>query len=563
MTQSLVLALAVGSIVVTGAVTAIALLLTGPRRGAAKRARAERRTSALAPAPPAPPAPPAWGPAPAASAAPPDQPGRDPAVTATMSTAAPPPIFEFDPRRSKLRFDDVAGLDQAIEELREVAEHLSDPARFDAVGAECPRGIMLYGPPGCGKTLLARALAGETGVPFYSISGASFVEQYVGVGASRVRQLFVGAKKHAPCIVFLDEIDAMGRSRNDGSGGNAEFDHTLNQLLVELDGFDGASGVLVLGATNRLELLDPALLRPGRFDRRISVDRPDRNGREQILALHAERRPFSPRVDWAQVAAHTTGLAPSELANIVNEAALLAARRHRSMIAPEDVEEASARQLSGAPGSQVINEDARWLLSVHESGHALLSQLLKGVHPPPRVSILPRGGGVDRSVWAASEAREVLTKRELIARLMLLLGGRAAELNIFGEPSTQAEDDLGHAATMARQMVEKWAMTGRFELAASAKADRMTYVEGSAGGGEVRRLVAAAENAARTILTDNHGRLMHLANVLAERETLSDQEVAHFAGQTPGPRRFGPVRPEPAVRRPTSMMGRRAERQVQ
>ena len=353
----------------------------------------------------------------------------------------------------------------------------------------------------------------------------------------------------------------MGRKRNDSAGGTAEFDHTLNQLLVELDGFEGASGVLVLGATNRPELLDSALLRPGRFDRRIGVERPDRHGREQILALHAARRPFSPRVDWSQVAAHTTGLAPSELANVVNEAALLAARRHRSMIAPEDVDEACSRQLAGTPDSKPIDEDARWLLAVHEAGHALLSQLLRGMHPPPQVSIVPRGGGQDRSIWSASESREVLTKRELIAHLMLLLGGRAAELDVFGEPSTQAEDDLGHAATMAHRMVERWAMTGRFELAANPKDARLPTMEGSAGGEEVRRLVAGAETAAGTILSDNRATLLRIATVLAERETLSDGEVAHLAGQAVGPRPNEAVRPPPAALPPPLRLDERSEPQ--
>jgi cell division protease FtsH len=548
MSQSAITALAVGSITAIVVVVIVSLLLNAPRRR-----RASRQAT---PAPEAPVTP--------AAAARQPYPSREPAArrgtgqedrdhagsanpdtSAWSSMEAPRPMFSFDPRRSNLRFADVAGLDPAIEELREVADQLSDPKRFDAVGAKCPRGVLLHGPPGCGKTLLARALAGETGVPFYSVSAASFVEQYVGVGAGRVRELFTAAKAHAPCIVFLDELDAIGRSRSDNRGGGAEFDHTLNQLLVELDGFDGASGVLILGATNRLELLDAALLRPGRFDRRISVERPDRQGREQILALHAARRPFSPRVDWSQVAAHTTGLAPAELANIVNEAALLAARRRRSMIAPQDVEEACTRQMSGALRSRWLDDDARWLLAVHEAGHALLSQLLRGVHPPPWVSIVHRGSSGDRSAWSSSESGQVLTKRELIARLMLLLGGRAAELMVLGEPSTEAEDDVGEAAGLARRMVEQWAMTGRYELAGGSR-DRMPVVEGSAGGNEVRRLVAGAETAAATILTNNRMMLLRLARVLAERETLPNHEVARLCGQAPGPRRLEPV-PSPSA----------------
>lgn len=449
----------------------------------------------------------------------------------------------FERGHSDLSFVDVAGLDEAIAELREVEEYLSHPGRFRALGAELPRGILLHGPPGCGKTLLARALAGETGVPFYCVSAASFVEQFVGIGAARVRQLFETARRDAPSIVFLDELDAIGRARDDQAGGGREFDHTLNQLLVELDGFDGSSGVLILAATNRPELIDPALLRPGRFDRRIRVDRPDHEGRRQILALHASTRPFAPEVDWAEVAAHTVGLAPAELANIVNEASLLAARHHRRAILAEDVEEACARQLAGTKSTRVVSEETRWRLAVHESGHALLSMLLRGIRPPARVSIVSRGGAFDRSAWSSAEAGEALTKRDLMARLVVLLGGRAAELNVLGEPSTRAEDDLEHAADLARRMVERWAMTGRFELAAGAGKSGTPYIEGSAGGNEVRRLLAGAETMARTILNDNHQGLVGIAGTLAERETLSGAELARLARRWTGGGQGGPVGP--------------------
>ena len=435
-------------------------------------------------------------------------------------------------------FTDLAGLDEAVTELTEVREYLTNPARFHAVGAELPRGILLFGPPGCGKTLLARALAGETGVPFYSVSAASFVEQMVGLGSARVRQLFEQARKTAPSIVFLDELDAIGRNRDKQSSGGQEFDHTLNQLLVELDGFVGSSGVLLIGATNRPELIDPALLRPGRFDRRIQVERPTRTGREQILRLHAHKRPVSPTVNWAEVAADTSGLNGAELANIVNESALLAARRHQRQIEAENVWEAVARVVAGTGGSQLIRDDERLLRATHEAGHALLTLLLRGMRPPSRVSIVSRKGAFERSPWSSSEDREALTKRELMAQLIVLLGGRAAEILTFGEPSTQAEDDLQHAAALARRMVERWAMTGRFELAGSSQDDKkMPYYEGSAGGSEVRTLLSGAEHAAKTILSDNSDALDLIADTLAERESLTASELTelHRTGALPVP----------------------------
>jgi cell division protease FtsH len=456
-----------------------------------------------------------------------------------VSEVAPIGPVPLAAEHESTRFRDLAGLDEAVTELTEVREYLSDPARFEAVGALLPRGILLHGPPGCGKTLLARALAGETGVPFYSVSAASFVEQMVGLGAARVRQLFEEARSTAPSIVFLDELDAIGRSRDNQSSGGREFDHTLNQLLVELDGFGGATGVLLIGATNRPELIDAALLRPGRFDRRIQVERPDRHGRESILRLHASHRPVSPLVKWSDVATDTSGLNGSELANIVNEAALLAARRHQVLIEPENVWEAVARVVAGTGSSRLIRDDERHLRATHEAGHALLTLLLRGMRPPSRVSIVSRKGAFDRSPWSSGEDRETLTKRELMAQLIVLLGGRAAEILTFGEPSTRAEDDLQHAAALARRMVEQWAMTGRFELAGSARDDKkMPYVEGSAGGGEVRTLLSGAETAAKTILADNQASLELIASTLADRETLTASELSelHMNGARSGPR---------------------------
>ena len=427
-------------------------------------------------------------------------------------------------RHESVTFADVAGLEEAISELREVVDYLRDPHRFERLGAHMPKGVLLYGMPGCGKTLLARALAGETGVPFYFVSATSFVEKFVGLGAARVRQLFESAKASAPCIIFIDELDAIGRHRSSDTTGEREFDHTLNQLLVELDGFAGTGGVMIIGATNRPELIDGALLRPGRFDRRIQVDRPDRSGREKILRLHSDQRPVSRRVDWGEVAAHTAGLTAAELANIVNEACLLAARRHRDRVAPEDVDEAVSRVLAGTRSARLMSDDEKELVGVHEAGHALLSVLLRGVQPPSRVSIVNRGAAFGRSPWSTSDDREVLTKRELMAQLIVLMGGRAAEMQVFGQPSTRAEDDLEHAAAVARRMVERLAMTGRFELAGRKDEGGRGNDEGE-GGKEVRELLEKAEQAARTILGDNSDDLRIIAETLVLKETLTAAEL--------------------------------------
>lgn len=427
-------------------------------------------------------------------------------------------------------FADVAGLDEVVAELREVRDFLADSQRFAALGAEMPKGILLYGPSGSGKTLLARALAGEGGVPFYSVSAASFVEVYVGVGASRVRQLFEEAKKNAPSIVFIDELDAVGKRRNADAPGEREYDQTLNQLLIELDGFAGAKNVLLIGATNRPEMIDPALLRPGRFDRRIQVAGPDVYGRERILRLHAAKRPYSPNINWSQVAARTVGLMGAELANIINEASFLAARKHKDSITQEEVEEAMDRAISGPRSGRAMGEEEKRLVAYHEAGHALLSLLLKGVKPMNRVSIVGRIGDPSKPVWSTSEDREVTTRRELMAQLMVLLAGRAAEKHTFGEPSTRAEDDLREAGTLARRMVERWAMTGRFEFSGN-EGGRGLYAEpDKSANQEVRKLLMRAEQAALVIIGDNEHRLNAVAEALIARETLDVDEVARLAG---------------------------------
>ncbi len=444
-----------------------------------------------------------------------------------------------DSSEAVVTFSDIAGLDEAISELKEMKDYLTDPQRFRALGAELPRGILLAGSPGCGKTLLARALAGEAGVPFYYVSAASFVEKFVGVGAARVRQLFNEAKRHAPSIVFIDELDAVGRRRNSDLGGDREFDNTLNQLLVELDGFEGYAGVLILGATNRPELIDPALLRPGRFDRRIEIDRPDLSGRESILRLHASRRPFSLDIDWAHVAQVTAGLSAAELANLVNEASLLAARGQRTTISAHDVDEAVDRVLSGLRTSRLVGDDEKRLIAYHEAGHAVLSLSLD-VKLPPRLSIIGRAGTLSKSAWLSVGDKEVVTKRELTAQLIVLLGGRAAEINVFGEPSTRAGDDLHDAEELARKMVKRWAMAETFDAGDSPPASPQQVAAGLLPDWDVRSLIRRAERDARAMLVDRAEQVDRLAHALIERETLSVSDVVRLvAADTSRAARYG------------------------
>ncbi|GAC1367299.1 MAG: hypothetical protein NVSMB32_12210 [Actinomycetota bacterium] len=450
-------------------------------------------------------------------------------------TAFAPKKVQFTEDQPTVTFADVAGLDEVVAELSEVKDYLKDPGRFQALGAQLPRGLLLYGPPGSGKTLLARALAGETGAPFYSVSASSFVEVYVGVGAARVRQLFEEAKKNTPSIVFIDELDAVGRRRSADVGGDREFDHTLNQLLVELDGFAMSQGVVLIGATNRPELIDPALLRPGRFDRRIHVDKPDVKGRLAVLRLHAAKRPFAGGIDWMSVAQRTPGLNGAELANIINEASFLAARRNHTTITQDEVEEAVERTTSGARSNRPISDEQKKLIAYHESGHALLSLLLRGINPVARISIVGRMGGLGRDAWTSSNDSEVLTRRELMSQLMVLLGGRAAEKNTFGEPSTRAEDDLEQAWDLAKRMVNKWGMTEHmdeddreyashnYDSSREARPERTPEREAKA-------LISKAEQASRSILADNKDRLSAIAEGLIQRETLMRPEIARLAG---------------------------------
>src|SRR6476646_8023666 len=361
----------------------------------------------------------------------------------------------------KVTFSDVAGADEAVEELQEIKEFLAEPAKFLAVGAKIPKGVLLYGPPGTGKTLLARAVAGEAGVPFYSISGSDFVEMFVGVGASRVRDLFEQAKTNAPAIVFVDEIDAVGRHRGAGlGGGHDEREQTLNQLLVEMDGFDAKGGVILIAATNRPDSLDPALLRPGRFDRQIAVDTPDMEGRKSILRVHAKGKPFSPDVDLDAVARRTPGFTGADLANVINESALLTARGDKRAISNEALEESIDRVIAGPQRrTRVMSDSEKKITAYHEGGHALVAHALPHAAPVHKVTILPRGRSLGHTLVLPTEDKYTQTRGEMIDTLAYALGGRAAEELVFHEPTTGAQNDIDRATTIARQMVTEYGMS--------------------------------------------------------------------------------------------------------
>jgi cell division protease FtsH len=443
----------------------------------------------------------------------------------------------------KTTFEDVAGVDEAIEELQEVKEYLQNPSKFQAMGAKIPRGVLLFGPPGTGKTLLARAVAGEAGVPFFSISGSDFVEMFVGVGAARVRDLFEQAKASSPAIVFVDEIDAVGRHRGAGlGGGHDEREQTLNQLLVEMDGFDQRSTVILMAATNRPDILDPALLRPGRFDRQIVIDRPDIEGRKAILRVHAKGKPFDPDVDLAIVARRTPGFTGADLANVINEAALLAARRSKKGITMREVEEAIDRVMAGPERkSRVIGEGERRLIAYHEGGHAMVAHVLPHTDEVHKITVIPRGRALGYTLTLPEQDKFMLTREELRDQLAMLMGGRVAEEVVAGDVTTGAGDDIDRATQIARQMVTEhgmsdaigprtlgqkqgevflgrdWASTPDYSDAVAFEIDQ-----------EVRRLIDEAHDVALDILTENREKLDELAALLLERETLEHEEVEAF-----------------------------------
>ncbi|RNL62221.1 ATP-dependent metallopeptidase FtsH/Yme1/Tma family protein [Nocardioides marmoriginsengisoli] len=441
----------------------------------------------------------------------------------------------------KTTFADVAGCEEAIEELGEIKEFLQEPAKFQAVGAKIPKGVLLYGQPGTGKTLLARAVAGEAGVPFYSISGSDFVEMFVGVGASRVRDLFEQAKENAPAIVFIDEIDAVGRHRGTGmGGGHDEREQTLNQLLVEMDGFDVRGGVILIAATNRPDVLDPALLRPGRFDRQISVDAPDLKGREQILKVHARGKPIGPDVDLLSVARRTPGFTGADLANVLNEAALLTARLNGKVIDAEMLDEAIDRVIAGPQKrTRLMSEKEKLITAYHEGGHALVAAALPGTDPVHKITILPRGRALGYTMVLPDEDKYSQTRSEMLDKLAYMLGGRAAEEMIFHDPTTGAGNDIEKATSLARAMVTQYGMTetlGAIKLGDSGGEPFLgrdlghtrNYSEDVAAivDDETKKFLQAAHQEAYDILEENRDVLDALVLALLEKETLDKEQVA-------------------------------------
>jgi cell division protease FtsH len=442
--------------------------------------------------------------------------------------------------RIPVTFDDVAGVDEAKEELEEIIEFLRHPKKFQALGAKIPRGVLLVGPPGSGKTLLAKAIAGEAGVPFFSISGSEFVEMFVGVGASRVRDLFDQAKKSAPCLVFIDEIDAVGRQRGAGlGGGHDEREQTLNQLLVEMDGFDPNAGIIVIAATNRPDILDPALLRPGRFDRRIVVDNPDAKGRRAILDVHVRGKPISEDVTLDVLARRTPGFSGADLANMVNEAALLAARRGKKQVGQSEFDEAIERVIAGPlRKSRILSPKERERIAYHEAGHTLLAKLLPEANPPHKVTILPRGMALGYVLPLPQEERFTRTRGELVTELAVLLGGRTAEEIVFGEITSGAANDFEQATDLARRMVTEFGMSDKLgPLTLGAKhgpvflgrdlAESRNYSDEIAYeiDKEVRRIIDECHGRARQLLTDRRAALERIARSLVERESLQGGEL--------------------------------------
>jgi cell division protease FtsH len=449
----------------------------------------------------------------------------------------------------KITFRDVAGVDEAVEELDEIKEFLENPKRFQSLGARIPKGVLLFGPPGTGKTLLARAVAGEAGVPFFSISGSDFVEMFVGVGASRVRDLFDQAKQNQPCIIFIDEIDAVGRHRGAGlGGGHDEREQTLNQLLVEMDGFEANESIIIMAATNRPDILDPALLRPGRFDRQIIVDRPDREGRKAILAVHAKGKPLAPGVELDTLAAQTPGFTGADLANLVNEAALLAARRRKRVIEMEELDEAVLRVIAGPEKkSRILSEEEKLITAYHETGHALVAHYLPNADPVHKISIISRGQALGYTITLPTEDKFMVKKREIIDKLSHMLAGRVAEEIRFDDITTGASNDLQRATETARRMITQYGMSENLGPLTFGHDPAQPFVGRDYGMGqeysdetaekidaEIRRVVDEAYETASRILTEHREELDKLSLLLIEQETIDREEFeAILAGEDP------------------------------
>lgn len=466
-------------------------------------------------------------------------------------------------------FADVAGAEEAVEELAEIKDFLADPERFKAVGAKIPKGVLLYGPPGTGKTLLARAVAGEAGVPFFSISGSDFVEMFVGVGASRVRDLFEQAKQNAPAIIFVDEIDAVGRHRGAGlGGGHDEREQTLNQMLVEMDGFDVTGGVIMIAATNRPDILDPALLRPGRFDRQIAVERPDLNGRLAILKVHAHGKPIAEDVDLMSVARRTPGFTGADLANVLNEAALLTARSGKDVIDDEALDEAIDRVIAGPQKrTRVMDDLEKKITAYHEGGHALVAAALPGADPVHKITIMPRGRALGYTMVLPDQDKYSTTRSQMLNQLAYMLGGRAAEELIFHDPTTGASNDIEKATSLARAMVTQYGMTERLGAIKYGQEQGEVFLGRDYGhtrdyseevaaaiDEEVRAFIEAAHQEAYDVLVENREVLDALVLALLERETLDKEEIeeifAELKLRTPRPAWTGSARRAPDTRGP-------------
>jgi cell division protease FtsH len=473
----------------------------------------------------------------------------------------------MSPDSPKVTYKDVAGADEAVEELQEIKEFLENPKKFQALGARIPKGVLLYGPPGTGKTLLARATAGEAGVPFFSISGSDFVEMFVGVGASRVRDLFEQAKQASPCIIFIDEIDAVGRHRGAGlGGGHDEREQTLNQLLVEMDGFELKDNIILIAATNRPDILDPALLRPGRFDRQIVVDRPDRKGRQQILEVHAKGKPLDKEIDLDVLAAATPGFTGADLANVINEAALLAARRGEKTIGQLELEEGIMRVIAGPEKkSRLFSEKERKITAYHEMGHALVGYYLEGTDEVHKISIVSRGQALGYTISLPSEDRYLTTKGTLMDQMAMTLGGRAAEELVFNEVTTGAANDIERITSTAKQMIMRFGMSEKLGPRVLGRNHDMPFLGREMGAepdyseeiakeidDEIRRVIEEAHDKATTVLREHMGDLHKLSAILIERETIDKSEFERllqgepeesvFADETPPP---PAVEPEP------------------